>query len=178
MVGMVLSDEDFQFPRLDRKSKPSFPALAKTALYRIQRQRREPSGWVSLQAYDGGQVQEPGLIRLFLVGACSGSRQKNSGGNGNCPTFRRRASAIRRTTTPHRLRPTSRRFRTYAVPSQPRAVASSRPALVFRGRALVAEQERAVELLDIDRRSRNWFEGVGAVEDGVRPSQGRCRDDR
>ena len=36
---------------------------------------------------------------------------------------------------------------------------------VFRGRALVAEQEGAVEFLDIDPAIPNWFEGVCVLQE-------------
>jgi len=45
--------------------------------------------------------------------------------------------------------------------------ASSRPALVLPGRALVAKQERAVELLDIDPAFLDRFEGVCVLQEAT-----------
>ena len=39
---------------------------------------------------------------------------------------------------------------------------------IFRGRALVVEQERAVELFDIDATILNWFEGVCVLQETSR----------
>lgn len=46
---------------------------------------------------------------------------------------------------------------------------------VFRRRSFVAEQERAVEFLDIDAAVLHRLEGVRAPSGGARPSRDRCK---
>ena len=48
---------------------------------------------------------------------------------------------------------------------QPRSIASSSPALYSAGRAVVAEQKRAVDLLDIDPAILDGFEGLSVLHE-------------